>query len=64
MLEANKQSVASITPRVSVTKVAKLLLQDEHVQEWSNTLDQLTVQSEFDNMVMLEEESKTWIHLV
>ena len=58
MLEAAKQSVASITQGVSVKKTAKFLLRDQHIQEWNNTLDGLTVQSKFKDVVMLEEENK------
>ena len=57
MLEAAKQSAASITPRVSVKKTAELLLRDQHIQEWNTTLDELTVQSKFKDVVRLEEES-------
>ena len=60
MLETAKQSVASITPRVSVKKTAKFLLHDQHIKEWNNTLDRLTVQRKFKDVFMLEEENKIW----
>ena len=45
-------------------KTAKSLLRDQHTQEWNNNLDDLTVQSEFKDVAMLEEENKMWNHLL
>ena len=50
-----KQNVLSIT---------KLLFRDQHVKEWHNTLNHLTVQSKFNDVLIVEEENKTWSHLL
>ena len=63
-LQAAKQPVYSITPRLSVKKTAKFPLGDQHIQEWNNTLDHLTVQSKFKDVVIVVEENKTWNHLL
>ena len=63
-LQAAKQSISSITPRMSIKKTAKILLKDHHIQQWNSALDQLTVQSKFKDVVMLEEENKTWNRLL
>ena len=38
--QADKESVSSITPRMSIIKTAKILLKNHHIQEWNNALDQ------------------------
>ena len=57
MHEAAKQSIVSILPRVGVfhEKTAKSLLEDQHSQEWKNTLNDLMVQSKLKDVVMLED---------
>ena len=50
MLEAAKQSITSITPRASITRV-KCLLRDQHVQDWNDILDELTVQNKFKDVL-------------
>ena len=57
MLEAAKQSVATITPKASIKKTAIALLRDLHVQKWNDILDELTVQRD---VILLEEEIKMW----
>ena len=60
-LDAAKQSIATIHPKAIAKKlIADFFLKDHHTQEWNDTLDDLSVQNKFKDVVKLEVENKTW----